>query len=265
VNDIPPEGTLERWAWDYLHTDSLAGKFAPPPAPVAVELHAPVRRVTAPSRPGLTVQARADRAPSAGGLRDPSERARLFHVFLHHELQAAELMAWALLAFPEAPRAFRRGLVTVFEDELRHMALYAEHMHTLGYTFGTWPVRDWFWQRVPAAPTPAHFLAAMGMGLEAANLDHCARFAARLRAAGDPEAARRVEQVGEEELPHVRFGLHWFKRWTGSDGFDCWAAHLSPPLSPWLMKGPSLDRSARRRAGFDDAFLDALEAVVFVP
>lgn len=265
MNDLPPEGTLERWAWDYLHTDSLAHKLSPPPAPDGVERHAPVRRVTAPSRPGLTVQPRADRAPSAGGLCAPSERARLFHVFLHHELQAAELMAWALLAFPDAPQAFRRGLVTVFEDELRHMALYAEHMGTLGYTFGAWPVRDWFWQRVPAARTPAHFVAAMGMGFEAANLDHCARFAARLRAVGDLEAARRVEQVGEEELPHVRFGVYWFKRLTGSEDFAHWAAHLPPPLSPWLMKGPTLDRAARRRAGLDDAFLDALEAVVFVP
>ena len=261
----PPEGTLERWAWDYLHADSLARKLAPPPAPDVTEANAPARRVTSPTRPGLTVQPRADASPSAGGLRNPSERARLFHTFVHHELQAAELMAWAILAFPDAPPPFRRGLVTVFEDEVRHMALYAEHMAALGHPFGAWPVRDWFWQRLPAAPTPAHFVAAMGMGLEAANLDHCARFAARLRSAGDGEAARRVEQVGEEELPHVRFGLHWFKRFTGSDGFEAWAAHLPPPLSPWLMKGPTVDRAARKRAGLDDAFLDALEAFAFVP
>jgi uncharacterized ferritin-like protein (DUF455 family) len=265
VTDVPPEATLERWAWDYLHADTLAHKLAPPTAPDATESAAPARRVSAPSRPGLTVQARADASPSAGGLRNASERARLFHTFIHHELQAAELMAWALLAFPDAPAAFRRGLVTVFEDEVRHMALYAEHMAALGHPFGSWPVRDWFWQRVPAAATPAHVVATLGKGYEAANLDHCARFASRLRSAGDPEAARRVEQVGEEELPHVRFGLHWFKRFTGGDEFEAWAAHLPPPLSPWLMKGPSLDRAARKRAGLPDAFLDALAGFAFVP
>ncbi len=263
--EAPPDATLERWAWDYLRADTLAHKLAPPPAPTATEADAPARRVAAPSRPGLTVATRAERSPSAGGLRNPAERARLFHTFIHHELQAAELMAWAILAFPEAPPAFRRGLVTVFEDEVRHMELYAEHMATLGHAFGAWPVRDWFWQRVPAAPTAAHFVAVMGMGFEGANLDHCARFASRLRAAGDEEAARRVERVGEEELPHVRFGLHWFRRFTGGADFDAWAAHLPPPLSPWLMKGPSLDRAARRRAGFEDGFLDALGAVAFVP
>ena len=259
----PPEGTLERWAWDYLHADTLAHKLAPPTAPERTEDRAPPRRVLAPTRPlSLTVSPRAERTPSANALRNPTQRARLLHVFVHHELQAAELMAWALLAFPDAPAAFRRGLVTVFEDEVRHMALYREHMRALGHDFGAWPVRDWFWQRVPAAETPAHFVAVMGMGLEGANLDHCTRFAARFRAAGDEEGARRIEQVGEEELPHVRFGLHWFRRFTGAEDYAAWAAHLPPPLSPWLMKAKTLDRAMRRRAGYDDAFLDALDAAV---
>jgi uncharacterized ferritin-like protein (DUF455 family) len=262
----PPEGTVERWAWDYLHTTDLAYKLTPPPAPERYELDAPARRVLAPSRPrGLTVVERAEKIPSAGALRDPLQRARLMHTFLHHELQAAELMAWALLAFPEAPTPFRRGLITVFADEVRHMALYAEHLERHGARFGQWSVRDWFWQRVPVAPTAAHFVAAMGMGFEGANLDHCARFAAQLRAVGDLDGARRVEAVGEEELPHVRFGLHWFRRFTGGDDFSSWSAHLPEPLSPWLMKGPTFERATRLRAGFSEGFLDALEAVQWSP
>lgn len=262
----PPEGTLERWAWDYLHTESLAHKLSPPSAPELVEAHAPARRVASPGRPPeLTVIERAERAPSAGALRDPTQRARIMHTFVHHELQAAELMAWALLAFPDAPAAFRRGLVGVLDDEVRHMALYSEYLAGLGVAFGRWPVRDWFWQRIPAAPTAAHFVAAMGVGLEGANLDHVARFAARFRAVGDHDAARRIDAVGEEELPHVRFGLHWLRRFAGADDFATWSAHLPPPLSPVLMKGRPLDRARRARAGFDDAFLDALDAVVLCP
>jgi uncharacterized ferritin-like protein (DUF455 family) len=71
--------------------------------------------------------------------------------------------------------------------------------------------------------------------------------------------------VGEEELPHVRFGLQWFKRFTGGDGFERWAEHLPPTRRPWLMNGPSLDRAARRRAGLPDEFLDALAGFAFVP
>lgn len=32
----PPEGTVECWAWDYLHTTDLAHKLTPPPAPRGV-------------------------------------------------------------------------------------------------------------------------------------------------------------------------------------------------------------------------------------
>ena len=262
----PPEGTVERWAWDYIHSTDLAVKLSPPKAPDGFERDAPARRIAAPSRPSeLTVIERADKVPSAGALRDPRQRARLTHTFLHHELQAAELMAWALLAFPEAPSAFRRGLVTVFEDEVRHMHLYAEHLERHGAHFGEWHVRDWFWQRVPSALTPAHFVAVMGMGFEGANLDHCLRFAAQLRAVSDEDGAKRVEAVGEEELPHVRFGLHWFRKFTGADDFASWEAHLPMPLSPWLMKGAPLDRAQRRRAGFSEPFLDALEGYAWTP
>jgi uncharacterized ferritin-like protein (DUF455 family) len=205
------------------------------------------------------VVARAPKAPGPDAIRDPARRAALLHTFLHHELQAAELMCWAILAFPEAPEAFRLGLLGVARDEIRHMAMYEAHLEHLGARFGAFPVRDWFWERVPSAPTAASFVATFGMGLEAANLDHAARFTARLRAVGDIEGAAIEERIGAEEVPHVRFAIHWFTRWTGGDDFDAWRAHLPPPLSPILMRGAPIDREARLAAGFSPAFIDALE------
>ncbi len=62
----PPAGTLERWAWDYLHSDALAYKLAPPEAPDVTERDAPVRRVLKPARPAaLTVVDRAEKVPLA--------------------------------------------------------------------------------------------------------------------------------------------------------------------------------------------------------
>ena len=55
---------------------------------------------------------------------------------LLHELQAAELMAWALLAFTDAPHEFRSGLLRIAGDEIRHMRLYREQIERLGHAVG---------------------------------------------------------------------------------------------------------------------------------
>ena len=259
MSPLPPGGTVERWAWDYLHATELSHKLSPPPVPDAWEDAPPARRVEAPGRPAVLVVAdRGVRTPSAMALRSPGHRSRLFHTFLHHELQAAELMAWALLAFPDAPRAFRLGLVRVCRDEIRHMAMYQDHLRSLGSAFGEHPVRDWFWLRVPTAASPAHFAAVMGVGFEGANLDHTARFAAMLRAAGDEEGAVLQDTVRAEEVPHVRFAQRWLARW-GIRDFAAWAEHLPAPLTPWVMRGRPINRADRARAGLDEAFLDALD------
>lgn len=254
----PPIGTRERWAWDYVHTTSLAAKLAPGPVPQSWEPDAPARRVLAPGRPPeLRVTERADKTR---GLRSPSGRARAMHTFLHHELQAAELMAWAVLAFPDAPAHFREGLLRIAVDETRHMAMYAKQIERLGHRVGDFPVRDWFWTRVPTCRDPASFVAVMGLGLESANLEHSATFAAKFREAGDEEGARVQELVGLEEIGHVRFGVRWFEQLTGSLEFATWSAALPPPLTPLLMRGRPLRREARRRAGQPERFLDELEA-----
>jgi uncharacterized ferritin-like protein (DUF455 family) len=261
--DPPPEGTLQRWAWDYVTSRELSHKIAPPPPPALLEDDAPPRRIDVPGRPPeLQVAARASKAPGPEAIRDPRRRAQLLHTFWHHELQAAELMAWALLAFPRAPEPLRRGLLKVLDDELRHMALYQGHMRHLGVEVGLFPVRDWFWQRVPGVETLEGFLAVMGMGLEAANLDHAPRFAERFRVIGDVRGAEIQEQIAEEEIPHSALALRWYARLSGApeeELFAWWCGSLPPPLSPLLMRGLPLDRGRRERAGFSGPFLDALE------
>ena len=258
----PPAGTVERWAWDYVRAESLEGKLSPPAVPGAWEAGeasiAPVRRLDAPGRPPeLRVVSKAGKTR---GLVAPSGRARALHTFFHHELQAAELMAWAVLAFPDTPREFRRGLVRIAQDEIRHMHLYAGHIARLGFAIGQFPVRDWFWERVPRCADAASFVATMGLGIESANLEHSASFAARFREAGDEEGARLQERVGREEIAHVRFGASWFRAFRSNLDFETWRRALAPPLSPMLMRGRPLQREARLRAGQAEQFLDELEA-----
>ena len=255
----PPQGTIERWAWDYILADSLQIKLDPSSAPETWEDEiAPARKILAPGRPHeLRV---APKAKKTRGLKAASGRARALHTFFHHELQAAELMLWALLAFPETPREFRAGLVRIALDEIRHMHLYAKQIARLGFAIGQFPVRDWFWERVPSCENPASFVATMGLGVESANLEHTASFAARFRDAGDEEGARIQELIGREEIAHVRFGTHWFEKFRSAPlDFETWRLALPSPLSPMLMRGKPMNRRARISAGQNETFLDGLE------
>jgi uncharacterized ferritin-like protein (DUF455 family) len=96
------------------------------------------------------------------------------------------------------------------------------------------------------------------MGFEGANLDHAARFADRFRAAGDEEGAAMQELICAEEVPHVRFALRWFRRFTKAEDFFTWTRHLPPPLSPLLMKGAPMNRERRLSSGFSEPFLEEL-------
>lgn len=255
----PPEsGTVERWAWDYVLATTLAYKLDPPPPPARWESEPPARLLAAPGRPPeLRIVLRS---PKRRSVRTEAGRAQALHNFVHHELQAAELMAWALLAFADAPRDFRQGLVRILLDEARHMRMYHARIKALGHELGDFEVRDWFWARVPTCKDPASFVAVMGLGLESANLEHAATFAAAFREAGDEESARVQETVGLEEIAHVRFGARWFAHFRGEVAFDEWCAALPPPLTPMLMRGTPLRREARLRAGQPEAFLNELEA-----
>lgn len=261
VETVETTGTIEAWCDGLVTTHALAGKLAPPAPPAAFASPTPpARRIAAPGRPPeLRVVARAPKVPRPGALHDPRRAAELCHSFLHHELQAAELMAWAVLAFPDTPEAFRRGLVRIAEDELRHVGLFAAQIARLGHAVGDFPVRDWFWSRVPSVQTPAQFVALLGVGLEGGNLDHSARWARHLEDAGHSEIAAAVTRIGDEEIPHVRFALRWLEHFAGDAEWSRWLALLPPPLSPILFRGRPLDRERRRRAGMSDAWLDELE------
>jgi len=245
--------------------DTLAAKLAPPgdvrfdddPAPPAV-------RIAAPGRPAalVIVPGRVARVPPLQGMRDPNQRARILHALANHELQAIELFAWALLAFPEAPAAFRRGLVAILADEQRHFELYAERLAAHGVTFGDHPVTGHFWNKLDHMTSPLGFACAMGLTFEAANLDFAGDYATAARACGDHATADALDQVHADEIRHVHFGWTWLRRFTADqDPWQAYLANIRPPLGPARARGARLDRDARRRAGFDEAFIDRLDTV----
>lgn len=82
--------------------------------------------------------------PGTANLADDRARGLVLHFFANHELLALELMALALLKWPEAPDGFRSGLVQTMIEEQNHMRLYLERMRDLKVQFGEAPLNAFF-------------------------------------------------------------------------------------------------------------------------
>jgi uncharacterized ferritin-like protein (DUF455 family) len=250
------------YAHDLVTSTTLAGKLVPPPADLDLADPEPPLRLPAPGRPPeLTITAvRAARVPPLAGMRDPAQRARILHALANHELQAVELFAWALLAYPDAPHPFRQGLVAILADEQRHFALYAERLAALHTRFGAHPVTGHFWNKLDHLPTPLAFVCTMALTFENANLDFAADYAAAARAAGDPATAATLERVHADEIRHVHFGWVWLRRLAAPDA-DPWQTYVANtryPLGARRARGPHFDRAARERAGLSPDFIEKL-------
>jgi len=250
----------DAWARAYLLSQDLKYKTTPPTLPTTWNVAYPQADLR-PGRPSeISLSTKKLKRITLGALARSEVRAELHHRFWHHELQAAELMCWAVLKFNETPEEFRDGLLRICRDEIRHMALYQQYIEGLGFKLQDFAVRDWFWERVPTCQTPLQFVALLGMGLEGANLDHTTRFASWLSAVGDSRGEEIQKQVGREEVAHVRFAARWFRVWSGSSDFDRWRAELPAPLSPLLMRGKVLSKGLRFKAELTPDFVARLES-----
>ena len=106
---------IRQFAERVLFASTLEEKLAPPESPLTDDFRGP--SILAPGLPGrpadLMPRGRHDeraKFPRDARLVDETERARLLHFFANHELLAIELMALALLKFPDAPASFRKGV-----------------------------------------------------------------------------------------------------------------------------------------------------------
>lgn len=251
-----------QFAADLLQAETLEAKLFQPPAglvdggePVAIP---PLRRP-----PGLEIRTGGVvRVPRPMAWVDVPQRIRILHALANHELQAAELFAWALLAFPSTPAALRRGWLRILGDEQRHCELYRTRLAAYGVRFGDFPVSGHFWSHVDEMTTPLRFVCAMGMTFENANLDFTDDYVTAARAAGDEDSARVLAIVHEDEVAHVRFaweGLVQLKP-DGMSAWDAYVENVSVTHGPPRARGARFDRASRLRAGFDAEFIARLEA-----
>lgn len=222
-------------------------------------------RIAEPCRPAnLRFAARrtAPAMPKADALRDPAKRAVAHHIMANHELQALEVMAMVLLAFPDAPVAFRMGMARIMEDEQRHTRMHAQRCEELGLQFGDLPVNAWIWQKAKAFASVLEYCAGLPLVFEGANLDHTAEFEDYFKAAGDRRSAAIMRAIHKDEIRHVQFGLEWLRalKPEHQSDWEAWQASLHWPIRPSKARGTNFQRAARLKAGLTPDFLDRLEA-----
>lgn len=214
----------------------------------------------------ITPNNRNRRLPRPSAMHDKNMRIRCLHTFANHELMALEMMAWALLAFPDAPRPFRIGLLRVLEDEQRHFELYSQQIEEMGTKFGDLPLNDHFFRLAPMISSPLKWVCAMHLTLEQANLDHAPFYRDIFQGVGDEGAAALMHQIFEDEIMHVQFGAHWLKRYKPQEQscFDAFVENLAHNNPVHRARSSQFfNADGRRAAGLDEDFIESIEKCVY--
>ena len=255
---------LREFAERVLFATTLEEKLQPPGI-ITDEL--PGSALVTPDAPGrprglnfkITGTSRGE-FPGTRHLEQADERGRLLHFFANHELLATELMALVLLKFPDAPAAFRKGVLETLKDEQEHTRLYMERMKSCGIEFGSIPVSGYFWRAVSGMESPMDYVAGLSLTFEQANLDFARHFSNCFAEIGDAESSKLLQKIYRDEIGHVAYGLKWFRRWKNpsESEWEAFCRQLKFPLSPARAKGLSLNVEGRRAAGLPQEFIENL-------
>lgn len=254
---------LRDWALRILSASTLEEKLFAPTDLTDNALSAPLI-ISEPTRPpGMHFQRHTsrDRLPAFHEHRHPDKRAVCLHRFAGHELLAVEIMAYALLAFPDAPKHFRKGVAGTLREEQEHVRLYIHRLEQLGLKFGDLPLFKHFWSIVPHLTCPIRYLSVMSLTFEQANLDFAPMYGKSFAKAGDMASAALMQRILEDEISHVAFGFHWLKKLKMKEEstWDVWARNLPSPMTPARAKGFLLHEEPRLRAGIPDDWIQNLK------
>ena len=258
---------LRDFAERVLFAESLEEKLAAPDVGMTDEHPGQPARIALPSRPAklqIRKRKRGAKMPHPKALVEPRLRGVAHHILANHELQAVEVMAWTLCAFPEAPPSFRSGLYRILCEEQRHTRMHMRRLEQMGMGFGDLPVSAYVWRRVQQCENLREYLACLPLTFEAGNLDHSLFYADLFANAGDEKSAAVLRAIHRDEIGHVAFGVRWFQtlRVSARPLWEEYAHHLRWPLGPHYARGRTLNADARRRAGLPEEFIDQLKQAV---
>jgi uncharacterized ferritin-like protein (DUF455 family) len=248
-----------------LLSSAIEEKLLEPELPLTDDAPGPSERIDYPARPDdlqFADRRMAPKLPSAQSLKEPARRGLAHHILANHELQALEVMAWTLLAFPDAPAEFRLGVANVMRDEQRHTRMHIERAAKLGVRFGQYPVNGYIWQKSMSVTSVLDYCACLPLVFEGRNLDHSLELAEQFAKVGDERSAAVLRMIHRDEIQHVAFGLDWLRKLkpAAMSDWEAFEKHLHWPLRAEKASGETFQREAREAAGMSPDFIAGLLA-----
>jgi len=254
---------LRDWALQILRSDSLSEKLSKPDCLTDLNPGSAVliKEPNRPSRMRFQKHSKKEKLPPLHDLHHPDNRAICMHRFAGHELLAVEIMAYALAAFPEAPKNLRLAIAHTLQEEQGHVQLYIQRMQDLGLNFGDLPLYRHFWSHVRYITSPIEYISVMNLTLEMANLDFAPIYGKYFEQFGDQESSNLMKQILEDEIRHVSVGYKWFCK-LKEPNIESWDAFLqaqSPMLSAKRAKGFHVFEDNRRKAGIPEDWIKKIK------
>jgi uncharacterized ferritin-like protein (DUF455 family) len=257
---------MSEWAFSILSADTLDKKLFSPNK-LTDHSPGPARSFDSPVRPvGMGFVAhdkKKHRMPKVHEFSQQDKVAECLHRFAGHELLAVEIMAYALIAFPDAPKHFRRAVANTLQEEQGHVRIYIKRLLELGVAFGDLPLFKHFWSHVPYLTSPIKYVSVMNLTLEMANLDFAPFYRDAFISHGDADSAALMQKILEDEISHVATGYHWLKKLKPkkTSEWDAFTKSLSAFCTPKAAKGFVFQEEPRIQAGISPDWIANLKSL----
>jgi uncharacterized ferritin-like protein (DUF455 family) len=256
---------MREWAVRILSGDSLEEKLLYPETLTDIDPGTPLfwKSPTRPQGMEFKKHSRKERLPHLGELTAVDKRAVCLHRFAGHELLAVEIMAYAILAFPEAPRHFRRGLANTLIEEQEHVRLYIKRLEAMSTPFGSMPLYKHFWSYVPFLSDPIKYVSVMSLTFEMANLDFAPLYRQAFALHGDAASAELMDRIVTDEISHVSFGYHWLEKMKKSEqsSWQAWRCNVPENLPLKRARGAQLQEELRLKAKIPTSWVEEFKKV----
>lgn len=187
-------------------------------------------------------------------VRSKDGHAGLIHALAHIELNAIDLACDLTFRFAGMPDEFYLDWMNVAKEEALHFTLLRDHLHSLGYEYGSFPAHNSLWEM--AERTKHDILARISLvprTMEARGLDASPPIKAKLVSIGDTVGAEVLDVILRDEIGHVFVGNKWYSYLCKQRGLDPVSTYseLATKYSAPRPRGP-FNLEARKAAGFTD-------------